>query len=122
MTDSSLKYREQHKRRLSYMPWLYWKLKPKQKDWAKAWQKEYQEYLMDMEMVEIHGECFISPDAKIFAEPGRKIVINEGSYIAGDCVLHGPITIGENVSINHHCTLEAGNQGIIIGDNCRLAS
>lgn len=29
MTDSLLKYREQHKHRLNYMPWLYWSLKPK---------------------------------------------------------------------------------------------
>ncbi|MFW2711985.1 acyltransferase, partial [Acinetobacter baumannii] len=29
MTDSLLKYREQHKHRLNYMPWLYWTLKPK---------------------------------------------------------------------------------------------
>ena len=122
MTNPSLKYREQHKKRLSYMPWLYWKLKPKQKEWALQWQKEYQEYLEDMEVVEINGDCFISPEAKLFAEPGRKIVINDGSYIAADCVLHGPITIGEQVSINHHCTLEAGNQGITIGDFSRLAA
>lgn len=122
MTDSNLKYREQHKQRLSYMPWLYWKLKTKQKAWAQQWQKEYQEYLQDMEMVEINGDCFIAPDAKIFAEPGRQIIINDGSYIAADCVLHGPITIGKQVSINHHSTLEAGNQAIIIGDFCRLAA
>ncbi|NEU35237.1 acyltransferase, partial [bacterium LRH843] len=24
MTDPLLKYREQHKHRLNYMPWLYW--------------------------------------------------------------------------------------------------
>lgn len=27
--DPLLKYREQHKHRLNYMPWLYWSLKPK---------------------------------------------------------------------------------------------
>ncbi|MGM7371234.1 acyltransferase, partial [Acinetobacter baumannii] len=49
MTDSLLKYREQHKHRLNYMPWLYWTLKPKHRVWAEEWQKEYQAYLMDME-------------------------------------------------------------------------
>jgi hypothetical protein len=46
MTDSLLKYREQHKHRLNYMPWLYWTLKPKNRAWAEEWQKEYQAYLM----------------------------------------------------------------------------
>lgn len=40
MTDSLLKYREQHKHRLNYMPWLYWTLKPKHRVWAEEWQKE----------------------------------------------------------------------------------
>ncbi len=39
MTDSLLKYREQHKHRLNYMPWLYWTLKPKHRVWAEEWQK-----------------------------------------------------------------------------------
>jgi hypothetical protein len=34
-TDPLLKYREQHKHRLNYMPWLYWSLKPKHREWAK---------------------------------------------------------------------------------------
>ena len=33
-----LKYREQHKHRLNYMPWLYWSLKPKNRGWADEWQ------------------------------------------------------------------------------------
>ena len=53
MTDPLLKYREQHKHRLNYMPWLYWSLKPKNRVWAEAWQQEYQAYLMEMETVEI---------------------------------------------------------------------
>ena len=43
--DPLLKYREQHKHRLNYMPWLYWSLKAKNRGWAEAWQKEYQAYL-----------------------------------------------------------------------------
>ena len=37
------------------MPWLYWSLKPKNRLWADEWQKEYQEYLMQMETIEIRG-------------------------------------------------------------------
>ena len=43
--DPLLKYREQHKHRLNYMPWLYYSLKPKNKVWAEQKKKEYQEYL-----------------------------------------------------------------------------
>ena len=65
MTDPLLKYREQHKHRLNYMPWLYWSLKPKNRVWAEEWQQEYQAYLMEMETVEIGQNCFISPLAHI---------------------------------------------------------
>lgn len=121
-SDSTLKYREQHKRRLSYMPWLYWSLKPKQREWAQAWQAEWQAYLQDMETVIIHGDCFISPEAKLFAEPGRAIEIGNGSFVGADAVLHGPIQIGENVGINHHVTMDGGRKGIRIGNHCRIAA
>ena len=122
LLDNTLKYREQHKLRLSFMPWLYWHLKDKQLAWAKPWQQEWQDYLTQMETVVIHGECFIAPEAKLFAERGRPIVINAGSFIGADAVLHGPITIGKNVGINHHVTMEGGSKGIRIGDNCRIAA
>lgn len=122
MTDTTLKYRKQHQQRLSYMPWLYWRLKPKQREWAKQWQAQVQAYLQEMETLEVHGECFIAPEAKLFAEPGRPIVIHQGSFIAADAVLHGPITIGQNVGINHHVTMDGGRQGIRIGDHCRIAA
>ena len=121
-TDPTLKYRTQHKARLSHMPWLYWRLKPKQRQWAEAWQSEVQSYLASMETIEIRGDCFIAPEAKLFAEPGRAIVIEEGSFIAADAVLHGPIHIGKNVGINHHCTFDGGRAGIHIGDDCRIAA
>lgn len=116
------KYREQHKQRLSYMPWLYWRLKPHHLAWAKPWQDEWQNYLQEMETVRIHGNCFIAPEAKLFAERGRPIDIHEGSFIAADTVLHGPITIGKGVGINHHVTMDGGKKGIQIGDNCRIAA
>lgn len=120
--DPLLKYREQHKHRLNYMPWLYWSLKPKNRGWAEAWQQEYQDYLKSMETVEIGENCFISPLAHIFAEPGRKIVIGDNSFIAADCTLHGPIEIGNDVAINHHCILDGGRVGIKIHDQVRMAA
>ena len=120
--DPLLKYREQHKHRLNYMPWLYWSLKPKNRGWAEAWQQEYQAYLMEMETVEIGQNCFISPLAHIFAEPGRKIVIGDNTFIAADCTLHGPLDIGAEVAINHHCILDGGRAGIKLHDQVRMAA
>lgn len=120
--DPLLKYREQHKHRLNYMPWLYWSLKPKNRGWAEAWQKDYQAYLMEMETVEIGENCFISPLAHIFAEPGRKIIIGDNTFIAADCTLHGPLDIGNEVAINHHCILDGGWVGIKLHDQVRIAA
>ena len=120
--DPLLKYREQHKHRLNYMPWLYWTLKPKNRGWAEAWQKDYQAYLMEMETIEIGENCFISPLAHIFAEPGRKIIIGDNSFIAADCTLHGPLDIGNEVAINHHCILDGGRAGIQLHDQVRIAA
>ena len=122
MSDPLLKYREQHKHRLNYMPWLYWTLKPKHLQWAQAWQEEYQAYLQEMETVKIGKNCFISPLAHIFAEPGRQIIIGDNTFIAADCTLHGPINIGNEVAINHHCTLDGGRAGIKLHDQVRIAA
>ena len=124
MTDSDplLKYREQHKHRLNYMPWLYWRLKDKHLVWAKSWQQDYQDYLQEMEDVEIGENCFISPLAHIFAERGRKIRIGNNSFVGADSVMHGPLTIGNEVAINHHSTLDGGRAGIQIADQARLAA
>jgi len=116
------RYRQQHKLRLSYMPWLYAGLKPAHRIWAQAWQDEWQTYLTAMETIVIGKNCFIAPEARLFAEPGRPIVIGDNSYIAADCALHGPITLGQGVSINHHVSLDGGSKGIVIGDNTRIAA
>lgn len=115
-------YRNQHKLRLSYMPWLYADLKPTHKTWATEWQHEIQKYIQRVETVQIGNNCFIAPEAKLFAEPGRAIIIGDDSYIAADAVIHGPVTIGKNVSINHHVTMDGGTKGIVIGDNVRIAA
>lgn len=115
-------YRQQHQLRLSYMPWLYARLKPEHRVWAEAWQQQVQSNLQALETILIGKNCFIAPEARLFAEPGRPIVIGDGSYIAADAVLHGPIILGQHVSINHHAILDGGRKGIVIGDHCRLAA
>ena len=90
--------------------------------WAEVWQQEYQAYLMEMETVEIGQNCFISQLAHIFAEPGRKIVIGDNTFIAADCTLHGPLEIGSEVAINHHCILDGGRVGIKLHDQVRIAA
>ena len=77
---------------------------------------------MDMETVEIGENCFISPLAHIFAEPGRKITIGDNTFIAADCTLHGPLEIGNEVAINHHCILDGGRMGIKLHDQVRIAA
>lgn len=115
-------YRTQHKLRLSYMPWLYAELKPTHRAWAESWQEEIQTYLQTVETIQIGKNCFIAPEAKLFAEPGRPIIIGDNSYIAADVVIHGPVTIGKHVSINHHVTMDGGSKGIHIGDHVRIAA
>lgn len=117
-----LLYRHQHKLRLSYMPWLYARLKPRHRAWAKAWQDEWQAYLCAMETITIGENCFIAPEARLFAEPGRPIVIGDNTWVAADSVIHGPVTLGEGVSINHHVTLDGGSKGIVIDRYSRLAA
>ena len=114
-------YQEQHKRRLSYMPWLYYRLKPKHLAWAKPWQDALQQELCELETITLGENVFIAPGAQLFAEPGRDIVIGDNTFIAADTVIHGPVTLGAGISINHHCTLDGGRAGITIGDNSRLA-
>src|SRR3974390_160277 len=93
-------FREQHKLRLSWMPWLYFVLKPRHREWAQAWEEEVQARLRAMETVEIGPGCFVSPEARIFGEPGRPVILGAGCAVAADAFLHGPITLGRDVSVN----------------------
>ena len=115
-------YIAQHKARLNHMPWLYYRLKPKHLAWAKPWQDDIQRSLSEVETVSFSDHCFVAETAKIFAEPGRDIQISENSHVGADCFLHGPMTIGANVGINHGCSLDGGSGGIRIGDNTRIAN
>lgn len=120
--DPTLRYRAQHKRRLSYMPWLYFRLKPDHRRWAQPWQAEIHAELVAVETIALGPDCFIAPEARLFAERGRPIRIGARSFVAADCVLHGPIQTEEGVSINHHCTLDGGRAGIQIGAGTRIAA
>ena len=117
-----LQYREQHRKRLSWMPWLYFVLKERHRVWAQAWQREVQEELQRLETIVIGEGCFVAPEAALFGEPGRGIVIGDGCAIAADVFMHGPITLGRNVSINARASLDGGTEGIVIGDDTRIAS
>jgi acetyltransferase-like isoleucine patch superfamily enzyme len=120
--DELLRYREQHKLRLSWMPWLYFSLKDRHRQWAEAWQEEVQARLRDLETVEIGRGGFIAPEARIFGEPGRGVRIGDRCAIAAEAFLHGPITLGDEVSINARTTLDGGAEGIRIGSGTRIAS
>lgn len=115
-------YREQHKRRLSWMPWLWERLKPAERAWAEAWQAELQAELARLETVEFGSGCFVSPDARLFAEPHRPIRVGDGSLVAAGSFLHGPITLGRRVSLNHGVSIDGGAGGVIIGDDTRIAT
>ncbi|MFT7583043.1 MAG: acetyltransferase-like isoleucine patch superfamily enzyme [Myxococcota bacterium] len=115
-------YIAQHKRRLSWMPWLYFALKDEQRGWARAWQAELQATLVALEQVTLGENVFISPEAQLFAEPQRAIAIGSGSGIAADVFMHGPITLGERVSVNARVSMDGGRAGITIGDGTRIAT
>jgi len=111
------KYDEQKRKRLNHMPWLY--DIEKHKAFAMQWQKDVQEKLMELETIEFIGaDTFIADvNVNVFAERGRKIVVNNNCRIAANVYLHGPIEVGENVSINQHCHMEGP---IWIGSDTRI--
>jgi acetyltransferase-like isoleucine patch superfamily enzyme len=120
--DLQHRRREQHKQRLSWMPWLYFSLKPKHQAWAEAWQREVQQNFRDLETIEIAEGCFVAPEAKLFAEPRRTIRLGPGCSIAADVFAHGPITLEAEVSLNARVTMDGGSGGIHVGAGTRIAS
>lgn len=111
----------QQLQRISWMPWLYFRLKPAHKKSIEEIQQQWQVQLQQLETVHLAEHCFVAPEAHIFAEPGRLIEIGHHSAVAAEVFLHGPITVGQRVCINHRCSLDGGQAGITIGDDTRIA-
>jgi len=114
--------RAQHRRRMSFMPWLYFAAPPHVRAWAEAWQREVQADLASVEAVELHPGCFVAEQADVFAEPRRVVRVAEGASIAAHAFVHGPVELGPHVSINPYATLDGGQRGITIGEGTRIAT
>jgi acetyltransferase-like isoleucine patch superfamily enzyme len=112
----------QHKLRLSWMPWLYFRLKESHRAWAAAWQHEVQQHFRETETIEIAAGCFVAPEARLFAEPGRPIRIGPGCSIAADVFVHGPVELGAGVSLNARVSIDGGAAGVSIGEGTRVAT
>jgi acetyltransferase-like isoleucine patch superfamily enzyme len=104
------------------MPWLYFALKPRHRAWAEAWQAEVQAKLLAQETIQLGQNCFISPEAAIFGEPGRSVLLGDRCAIAAQAFLHGPLVLGHDVSVNAGARLDGGRKGIQVGDGTRIAS
>ncbi len=114
--------RLQHKRRMAFMPWLYFSAPPHVEPWARAWQAELHADLASVEAVELHPGCFIAEEANVFAEPRRAVRVQEGAAIAAHAFVHGPVTLGPHVSVNPYVTIDGGQRGIEIGEGTRIAT
>jgi len=115
-------YRDQHEKRLSFMPWLWDRLKPAQRAWALPWQQALQAELSRLECIRFGEDCFVSPEAALFAEPHRELVFGDRARVAAQVFLHGPIRCGDDVSLNVGVTIDGGRAGVSIGADTRIAS
>lgn len=115
-------FRDQHKLRISWMPWLYFSLKPRHRGWAKAWQDQVKADFERLETVHVGEGCFLAPTARLFGEPGRPVIIGDGCAIAAEAFVHGPVTLGKSVSLNARAAIDGGSKGVRIGDDTRIAT
>ncbi len=122
MRDDDARFRAQHEKRLSWMPWLYFSAKPEIRAWADAWQAEIQAALRQVERIEIAAGSFIAPEARLFGEPGRPIRVGAGCAIAADVFLHGPVSLADRVSLNARAVVDGGRAGVTIGEGTRVAT
>lgn len=115
--------REQHIRRVSYMPWLYarQRIKP-HLSWLAEWQAEVQARLTALETVTLGADCFIAPDAGIFGEPKRGVVMGARCSVACQTFVHGPVTLGDDVSLNVGVCIDGGSRGVTIGAGTRVGA
>ena len=125
MIDTELlahRLRRQHQQRMSFMPRLYFSASPDVLAWATPWQHEIHAQLRHLECVDVDASCFVAPSAQLFAEPHRRICLGAGSAVAAEAFLHGPIRIGEHVSINPRVVMDGGRAGICVGAGTRIAT
>lgn len=116
-------FREQHLRRLSYMPWLYLRqLDNPRFAWVCDWQQALQASLAQVERIRFGRDCFVSPDAALFAEPHREIVFGDRCTIGAQAFVHGPLTTGDDVSINSGVFIDGGRAGVQLGRGTRIAA
>ena len=116
------RYRAQHEHRLAWMPWLYFELKPALRAWAEPWQAQIQAELRAVEDVEIGAGCFLAPSAHVFAEPHRTVRLGDRVAIGAEAFVHGPVTLGDDVSLNPRVSLDGGRAGIVVGEGTRIAT
>lgn len=113
---------EQHKERLAWMPWLYFTLKGKDRAWAEPWQREVRARFEALETVTLDDSCFVAPSARLFAEPGRAIVVGARASIGAEAFVHGPVVVGAEVSLNPRVAIDGGRAGVEIGEGTRIAT
>ena len=77
---------------------------------------------MQLETIVFGENCFVSPQAALFAEPGRAIHIGDNCAIAADAFLHGPIVLESFVSVNARASIDGGAAGVHIGSHTRIAT
>ena len=124
-SDKGVRNQERHKRRLSFMPWLYHTQRARglpHLHWIVEWQREVQADLQQQEAVTIGMDCFVAPEAQIFAEPHRPVILGARCSVAATAYLHGPLRLGDDVSINPGAHLEGGRGGIVVGSRVRIAA
>lgn len=115
--------REQHRRRLSYMPWLYLAQRERPHlSWLSEWQQEVQRELTELETISFGQDCFVAPEAALFAEPHRAIQVGDRCTIAASVFIHGPVSLGDDVSLNIGVCMDGGAKGIVVGSGTRLAA
>lgn len=112
----------QQKRRMEHMPWLYFRQKPADQAWSRPWQQELQAALAGLECIHFAGEAFVAPSARIFAEPRREIHVGHRGAIGADVFLHGPIILGDDVSLNPFVVIDGGRGGVTLGRGTRVAT
>ncbi|MGB1699680.1 MAG: acyltransferase [Nannocystaceae bacterium] len=107
---------------MAWMPWLYFSAKPEIAAWAEPWQRALHAELRTHERVRLSETCFVAPCARLFAEPHREIEIGPLASVGAECMLHGPLRLGAESSLNARVIIDAGGGGVVIGEGTRIAT